>query len=212
MFRLIRRFFRSSHPLDAANLGDRVRDIKFRVAEAADIPTCMGFYRANEEAHFPPGRFEHYESQLRNHEFLTLLAMREDIPVGCCGINYAESEGIPFSVLCFGMVHPTHQRQGIGTAQLLVRLAMLTVKDEMAVAAMYAVPGSVSFYSRFGVRFDSKAVLDDGHTYPFGVLKVSQSFIDECCSVLAQRNITYPDVKNRIPQRQAAPEGTKPSN
>ncbi len=204
MLSLLRRLFRSSHPLSRKNLSERARDVTFRVAEEADISTCMEFYRANEAAHFPPGRYEHYEVKLRERKFLALLAMRDGQPVGCCGIQYTTSkEGIPVSVLCFGMVAPAHQGQGIGTAQVLVRLGLLTAVDDLAVAAMFAVPNSVSFYRRFGFQFDQEACGDDGGMYPFGLLKVSQSFIDDCRAELVQRHIIYPDVRNIIPRQNA---------
>jgi GNAT superfamily N-acetyltransferase len=204
MLRFLGRLFHSSHPLDTENLGERTRDITFRMVEDADIPTCLALYRANEAAHFPAGRFEYYEAKLRGHEFLTLLAMRDGRPIGCCGIHYTTStEGIPVGVLCFGMVDPAHQRQGVGTAQVLVRLALLTATDDLAIAAMFAVPSSVSFYKRFGFEFDREARGDDGGTYPFGLLKATQSFIEDCRGVLEQRHISYPDVRDRIPHRKA---------
>ena len=202
MWRFLRSLFRYSHPLDAANLSDKARDIVFRVMEEDDISTCMSFYRANEAAHFPPGLAARYEAKLRGREFLTLMAMRNDQPVGCCGIHHTTSiEGIPVACFCFGMITPVHQRTGVGTAQVLVRLALLSTTDDVAVAAMWAVPGSVSFYRRFGFDFSSEMPAADGNTYPFGLLKVSQSFIDDCRVILARRNIIYPDVRASIPDR-----------
>jgi predicted N-acetyltransferase YhbS len=171
--------------------------------EDDDIPTCLSFYRANEVAHFPPGRFDYYAEKLRRREFLTLLATRAQKPVGCCSIIVVENGAGRVGVLCFGLVDPSHQRQGIGTAQLLVRLALLTPVNALAYAMMFAVPNSLSFYRRFGFDFSREALADDGATYPLGILQVSQSFIEYCRSVLAQRNITYPDVRDRIPKRQA---------
>lgn len=202
MLLFLRHLFHSSHPLEAENLSDRAREITFRVMEDADIPTCLAFYRANEVAHFPPGRFDYYEAKLRGREFLTLLAMRHGKPLGCCGIHYANSaESIPVGFLCFGMVDPAHQREGVGTAQVLVRLALLTATNDLAIAAMLAVPSSVSFYKRFGFEFDREVPGGDGHTYPFGLLKATQSYIDDCRAVLKQRHISYPDVRHHIPHR-----------
>jgi hypothetical protein len=101
------------------------------------------------------------------------------------------------------MVDPDHQRTGIGTAQLLVRIAMLPVikEKDLAIAAMTAVPNSVSFYRRFGFDFTHEVTADDGGTYPLGLLKTSPSFIEDCQRVLAHRDITCPDVRDRIPFR-----------
>ena len=186
-----------------SNLGERARDIAFRVMRDEDIPTCLSFYRANEAAHFPPGGFEHYAAELRSRKFLMLLAIRDDKPAGCCGIFYNTStDGFPIGAFCYGMVDPPQQRKGVGTAQVLVRLALLSTRNDLAVATMAAVPGSVSFYRRFGFKFDCELPADDGRVYPFGFLRASQSFIDDCRAELARRNITYPDVRDMIPRRQ----------
>ena len=201
MFEFLRSLFR--HPFDNANLSKRARDISFRLLEDADIPTCIGFYRANEAAHFPPGLVDYYESKLRAREMLTLIATRNGTPVGCCSITCATSkEGMPVATLCFGLVDPAHQRQGIGTAQLLVRLALLTTTKEVAVAALLAVPGSVSFYRKHGFDFRRTTRGDDGRTYPLGVLVVSKGLIDHCRTQLAKRNIKYPDVSHLIPRKE----------
>ncbi len=205
MLRSLRRFFRSSHPLAPENLGDRARDITFQVMEEEDIANCLSFYRANETMHFPPGRLDYYESKLRGREFLTLVAMRDAKPVGCCGIHYMTwTGGMPIGFFCFGMVDPAHQRRGVGTAQVLVRIALLPVTNDLAIAAMAAVAGSVPFYKRFGFDFSREMPGDDGGRYPFGLLRVSQTFLDDCRAELARRNITYPDVRDRIPHRKAA--------
>lgn len=202
MFRSLRRLFQSPHPLDPENLGDKARDIVFRVMGDNDIETCLAFYRANEAANFPPGRLELYAERLRSREFLTLLALRSDRPVGCCGIYHSKTaEGIPVGFFCFGMVDPGQQRTGIGTAQVLVRLALLPVTSDLVVAAMAAVPNSMSFYKRFGFVFGHEIQGTDGGTYPLGLLRASASFVADCKVVLEQRRITYPDVLSLIPYR-----------
>ena len=104
------------------------------------------------------------------------------------------------AILCFGMVAPSHQRQGIGTAQLLVRLALLEPVDGVADVAMMAVPGSVSFYRRFGVIFMKTLPGNDGSFYAFGQLRVTASEIEDCRALLAERRIVYPDVRDQIPR------------
>jgi len=196
MLRFVRRLFCSS-VLDPANLGERARDVVFREMKEADIPTCLGFYRGNEAAHFPPGRFEYYAEELRERAFLTLIATRENRPVGCCGIQLGANGAATF---CFGMVDPAFQRQGIGTAQVLVRIALLDPVNDLAVAGLLAVPGSVSFYKRFGFVFMREVPGEDGGIYQLGVIMVSRSFVEDCRNVLAERNITYPDVRDKIPK------------
>jgi GNAT superfamily N-acetyltransferase len=168
--------------------------------EEDDTEACLSFYRANEAAHFPPGGFASYAETLPRGKFLTLVATRGQKPVGCCSIKLINYGAHPIGLLCYGLVDPAHQRQGIGTAQLLVRIRLLTPINGLARAVMFAVPNSVSFYRRFGFDFSGEALAGDGLTYPFGILKCSESFIKHCRGALAQRNITYPDVRDKIPK------------
>jgi len=201
ILRRLRRIFCSRHPFDPENLGDKARDVAFRVMEDGDIDTCLSFYRANEAAHFPPEVFAQYEAQLRAREFLNLVGMRGGRPVGCCGMAYLQSrEGLDVANFCFGMVDTVGQGQGVGTAQVLARIGMLRTTNDFAVAVMYAVPTAVRFYKRFGFDFSCEMPAN-GRLYPFGVLRASQSFLDDCKAELARRNITCPDVRDRIPRR-----------
>lgn len=202
MLQFLQRLLPPPHPLSPSNLGTKIRDIVFRVMEDDDIDTCISFYRANEAKNFPPGLLEFYSERLRKREFLTLIALRSNRPVGCCGIYYSKSaEGIPIGFFCYGMVDPNHHRTGIGTAQLLVRLALLPLAPTGAVAAMAAVPNSIYFYQRFGFEFDQEIRGADGGKYPLGLLKVSTDVINQCREFLAKRNITYPDVEHLIPHQ-----------
>ena len=168
--------------------------------EEQDIPTCLSIYRANEE-HFPPGHFEYFEKSLRNGGFVTLIATRNDQPVGFCGLCHETTKTGRIALLCYGIVTPTHYRSGIGTAQLLTRIALITPVSDLTYATMLAVPNSVPFYRRFGFDFSRDATAEDGRVYPFGMLKISQRFIEDCRTTLARRNITYPDVRDKIPER-----------
>lgn len=200
MLQFLRRLVFPPHPLSPSNLGTKVRDVAFRVMEDDDIDTCISFYRANEARNFPPGNLDFYSERLRKREFLTLIALRSNRPVGCCGIYYSKStEGIPIGFFCYGMVDPSHQRTGIGTAQVLVRLALLPVAPHGAIAAMAAVPNSIYFYQRFGFEFEQEIQGADGGKYPLGLLKASVDLVNQCKVTLAKRNITYPDVGGLIP-------------
>jgi len=206
MWQFIRRLMRSKHPLDDANLSDRARDITFREMQEGDIETCLAIYRANEAAHFPAGKLAHFESALRDGQALVLMATREDRSIGCCGLNYTTSaEGIRAAWFCYGMVDPAFQRQGVGTAQALVRIGLLKATNDLAIAAMLAVPGSVAFHKRFGFEFLQEVCADDGVVYPYGMLRMSQSFIDDCRAVMSRRRIVYPDIGDRIPERVSEP-------
>jgi len=197
LMRSLRDVFARRRPLAACNLGEQVRDVSFRVMDDADIPLCLSLYRANEARHFPPGFFEDYAARLRGRQLLNLIAMRDGEAVGCGGLVYDANGNVWF---CFGMVAPAHQRKGIGTALMLARLALLTPVDGSCAIAITAVPGSVSFYRRFGFRFLPGTTDGNGTLHSIAFLDVPAAQVIAFRTFLAERRIVIPHVHDPIPQ------------
>jgi len=203
LMKSLRGAFARRTPLAARNLGEHVRDVSFKVMGDTDIPLCLSLYRANEARHFPRGFLGYYEHGLRGRQFLNLIALRGGEPVGCGGLVYDAAGNAWF---CFGMVAPAHQRKGIGTALMLARLALLTPVDGWCAISIMAVPGSVSFYRRFGFIF-LPAAGDASATSAF--LDVPAAEVEACRTFLAERRIIVPDAHGAIPRtpRPAASSG-----
>jgi GNAT superfamily N-acetyltransferase len=69
--------------------------------------------------------------------------------------------------LSFGVVHPHHQRKGIGTALLLARIAILPKPQDFYCVSMSPLPNAQPFFRKFGFGFvasyndrDSQLVFD----------------------------------------------------
>jgi predicted N-acetyltransferase YhbS len=196
MFGFIHRFFGAPHPLDHENLGDEVRDISFRLMEDQDLQTCHSLFRQ----FFPETRFDQYSKNLCQRKFLTLMAVKNGQTVGSCGVHTMMSkDNRKVAVFCVDMLDVAHQRKGIGTAQVLVRIAALKTVDDLAIAGVVTDYDKRPFYHRFGFVFDREVSCTDSELRPLGLLKMSQSFINDCRAVLAERNITYPDIRDKIP-------------
>ena len=193
LIKSLRDVFARRRPLAARNLREHVRDVSFRVMEDADIPLCVALYRANEAEHFPPGLSQYYEADLRNGQLLNLIAMRGGEAVGCGGLAYHANGDAWF---CFGMVAPAHQGKGIGTALMLTRLALLTPVDGWCGIGITAVPGSVTFYRRFGFLFLPAMTT----SYSIAFLDVRAAEVEACRLFLAERRITFPDASDAIPR------------
>jgi GNAT superfamily N-acetyltransferase len=193
----LRGFFARRAPLAPRNLGPQVRDVSFRVMDDADIPLCLSLYRANEAEHFPPGLLDGYAEQLRARHFLNLVAMRGGEAVGCGGLMY---DGDGDAWFCFGMVAPAHQRQGIGTALMLARLALLTPVDGWCAIRITAVRGSVSFYRRFGFLFMPAVADAHGGLHSMAFLDVPAAEVEACRAFLAERRIIVPDARDAVPR------------
>jgi GNAT superfamily N-acetyltransferase len=197
LMKSLRGVFARCTPLAVRNLGEHVRDVSFRVMDDADIPLCLSLYRANEARHFPEGFSDDYEASLRAGQFLNLIAMRGGEAVGCGGLGYDANGNAWF---CFGMVAPTHQRKGIGTALMLARLALLTPVDGLCAIWITAVPGSVSFYRRFGFRFLPGVEDASGTLHSIAFLDVPAAEVEACRAVLAERRIIVPDARDAVPR------------
>jgi GNAT superfamily N-acetyltransferase len=197
LLKSLRDVFARRTPLAARNLGEQVRDVSFRVMDDADIPLCLSLYRANEAKHFPPGFFDDYEARLRGRQLLNLIAMRGGEPVGCGGLVYDANGNAWF---CFGMVAPAHQRKGIGTALMLARLALVTPVDGLCAIWLTAVPGSVSFYRRFGFLFLPGVEDASGTLHSIAFLDVPAAEVEACRALLAERHIIVPDAGDAVPR------------
>jgi GNAT superfamily N-acetyltransferase len=196
LMKSLRDVFARRSPLSARNLGEHVRDVSFRLMDDADIPLCLSLYHANVR-HFPPGFFDHYAASLHGRQFLNLIAMRGGETVGCGGLVYDAGGSAWF---CFGMVAPAHQRQGIGTGLMLARLALLTPVDGWCAIAITAVPGSVSFYRRFGFLFLPAVADATGTLHSTAFLDVPAAEVEACRILLAARRITVPNARDAVPR------------
>lgn len=90
------------------------------------------------------------ETMLR-HAYLIITAWRGDEIVGTLTVL---SDGMNYATIDDVVVHPSHQRQGVGSG--LVRLAI----DHVGHLGPHleAIPGVTSFYEKLGF------VANDGHT------------------------------------------------
>ncbi len=124
-----------------------------RLLRDADFEVCEDIYRLNEAAHFPEGYFGRFSKWLRNRNSLILVAEVDGAVLGLGGINFQEQAGQHFVALSFGMVHPAHQRQGLGSTLLLSRLALIDAQTGPITAMLTTVGGSEAFCGRFGFSF-----------------------------------------------------------
>ena len=124
-----------------------------RALHADDHAACEAIYRLNEPGRFPPGVFPEFSAWLRDGRCAVLAAERDGRLCGFGGIQLRKTAQSHLAWLSFGMVDPACQRQGLGTALLLGRLALLPPAALPCTLAMSNVGGSDSFYRRFGFRF-----------------------------------------------------------
>jgi RimJ/RimL family protein N-acetyltransferase len=93
------------------------------------------------------GQFQEF---LDHPSYLKLVACVEEEPVAIGGIGPIAALRSFHVWLTYGMVRPAFQRQGIGTAMLLARLAALPRPLKPVRVTLSSVPASERFLARFG--------------------------------------------------------------
>jgi N-acetylglutamate synthase-like GNAT family acetyltransferase len=173
--------------------------LNFRRFVAADLPQCMELYALNEPGRFPIGVSESYKKSLTEQASYYLVAEREGQIIASGGLSYWKRQD--FAILCFGLVRPSHQGKGIGTALVLARLALLNPKRPEYHVLIFAVEKSVQFYQRFGFRGFLPWQDLHGDQHPSGHLLVTRSEIRKCRALLQEHGVVIPNDEELIPFR-----------
>jgi N-acetylglutamate synthase-like GNAT family acetyltransferase len=154
-------------------------------------------YAQNEPGRFPPGVNKQYEESLKRSSSYFLVAENDGQIFASGGLSYYVRKNI--AILCFGLVHPSQQGKGIGTALLLARLALLKPSRSDCHVFIFAVEKSIGFYRRFGFR-DFQAWEDpQGAQRPSGHLRITASEIRRCRALLKDQNVIVPEDEAQIP-------------
>jgi len=209
MLSRIYHFFKGPNPLHPSVWEGRLTPLTFRRLAVTDIPRCLELYALNEPGRFPEDSVDQYEKSLRDQTSYFLVAESEGQILASGGLSYFMREDI--AVFFFGMVRPSHQGLGIGTALFLARLSLLNPKRPAYHVVIFALEKSFSFYRRLGFR--NVKAWKDSHCqkHPSGCLDVAGSEIQRCRALLREHGIVLPQDEDQIPFRKGPPaEPSKP--
>ena len=126
---------------------------KVRAITEEDFERCEEIYKLNEAKHFPPGYFPHFSAWLREGHAFVVGIEQSGVVQAFGGINLDIHQDRQVAFLTFGMVHPSQHKNGLGTALLMSRLALLRHHTNPTFACLSTAGGSESFYGRFGFKF-----------------------------------------------------------
>jgi predicted N-acetyltransferase YhbS len=126
-----------------------------------DIEACQAIYRLN-EARFALDRFDAFSECLCEGKALFLVAESNREVVALGGLLMHRTGKREIAHLVYGMVHPSFQKQGYGTALLRARLAMLPLARRAWIVLITVTGGSETFYSRFGFKYLRTTPMSDG--------------------------------------------------
>jgi len=202
MFSRIYHFLQGPNPLHPSVWKGRLSPMTFRRFSQQDLPKCLELYALNEPGRFPRGVIQTYEESLKGGNSYFLVGEFDGRIVASGGLAYTMREDI--AVLCFGLVHPSEQGKGIGTALLLARLSLLKPNRHDYHVLIFAVKDSFGFYLRFGFR-DFQAWKDPaGEMQPSGHLHITAREIRRCRALLKEQRIAVPEDEDEIPFRTKA--------
>ncbi|MBK8094041.1 MAG: GNAT family N-acetyltransferase [Verrucomicrobiaceae bacterium] len=137
------------------------KGFKVRGWEQGDSMTCMEIYRLNAPGRFPTEVEKDYEERLTKEDQSMLVVELDGRVVACGGHSQTKDE----AWLCYGLIHPDYQRQGIGRLLLLSRLARFEVPPGICIK-ICAVEASVGYYERFGFKQFGLWYSEDGKAHP----------------------------------------------
>jgi len=110
--------------------------------------------------------------------------------------------------LVFGMVHPSRQGRGFGTALLLARMAVLPVPRRWWTVLLVPVGGSETFYARFGFEFGMTTITTLGAPGDLHRVALTAKAQAQCIERLGERlrieplgNVYIPDMRESISRR-----------
>jgi ribosomal protein S18 acetylase RimI-like enzyme len=202
MFSRIYHFLKGPNPLNPSVWKGRLSPLTFRRFVSQDRAQCLELYALNEPGRFPKGVAHVYEESLDRGSSYFLVAERDGQIVASGGVSYYTREDLV--VLCFGLVHPSFHGQGIGTALLLARLALLKADKPNYHVLIFAVEKSVGFYRRFGFKEYPSWIDPQGEIRPSGYLIFSGKKIHRCRALLSNHGIALPHDEDQIPVREPA--------
>lgn len=121
-----------------------------------DSSACMEIYRLNAPDRFPTEVEKDFEERLTKDDRSLMVVELHGRVIACGGHAQTKDE----AWLCYGLIHPDYQKQGVGRLLLLSRLARFGVPPGICVR-ICAVEASIGYYQQFGLWYS-----EDGESHP----------------------------------------------
>lgn len=126
---------------------------------SVDYGACMALFDSNCPGAFHPAERQDFEAFLLDLPGPYLLMKHQEFGLIGCG-GYAFNQQQQSAELCWGMVHPRHQKQGYGTALLQERLDRIRINPEIVSVTLCTAQDTVAYYWRF--NFQIQQTITDG--------------------------------------------------
>lgn len=129
-------------------------NIELREFRASDREACMSVFQSNVPRYFREHELSDYLEYLDSSDLHYFIVVAEKKIVGCGG--FGGSPGSLTADLCWGMVHSSHHRKGIGAFLLLTRLYKIINNTNFQQIRLGTSQLTDGFYRRYGFLIQSR--------------------------------------------------------
>lgn len=200
----LRYALRSRHRFDPTVGAERIPAVTVRRATMHDLDACRELYELNAPGRFPAGYLEEFSRSFASPETLYLIIERDGRLVATGGIARPHQMPAGCSLL-YGLVHPEHHRQGLGTTLLLARLSALGPPPGVWWVFLSSAGDSASFYERFGFRHYGRYPLPPrDELFDCYRSYLRRSDLEACRELLAARGVRFDRTGIEVPTGSAA--------
>lgn len=160
-------------------------DVRYRLYASTDEADCIAIYN-DLKSGFPDEGIDGFLQSLRRPANGFIVAERAGRIVGMGGISLT---GKDTAVMCYGLVSPDQQGQGIGTALALLRLCALKPGDLPPTVFIWTLQKPQTYYHRFGFKTYSEWEDSNGGKHPAAMLDLTDFRPDFTRGVLRRRHV-----------------------
>lgn len=176
--------------------------LTIRPVHPEDAPRLAEIYAANLANGLVPAS---YEAQFLENAFdpsvLSLVAKVQEEVVACGTVHYVNLESTAW--LSFGLVHPSWQRRGIGSAMILTRLSLLRCSAGGCAVFLSATKNSRPFFERHGFAVVGEDGDAGGNLFYTMRFPLTPALRDRCEAAMVRSGATFPRDLSVPIQRQA---------
>jgi len=201
----IKRAFRRRGRFDPTVGAEHIRSTRVRRFSELDTGACRKLYELNEPGRFPSGYVDEFLRTLKSPLHLNLVVEAHGEVAAVGGICRTPESASGCS-LVFGMVHPNHHKQGLGTTLLLARLAALSRPPGVWWTFLSSAGDSSTFFRRFGFQHYGQYPLPpDMEVFDCYRCYLEESDWEACAEILAQRDVHFDRTGIDVPLGTAIP-------
>ena len=111
---------------------------------------CLAIFDSNTPQFFHPSERESFAHFLQDPNCTYLVMEHDDAIVGCGGFHLDDSK--TQARLCWGMIHQSAQRQGLGRFLLLYRIREIGKAGAVERVTLQTTPAAATFYEKQGFK------------------------------------------------------------